>query len=281
MGRSMPALTGARFVATVTYGVDATVDSATVHNSGSARSDETSEPASGGASVSIVEDVQLSAVKAFADETVTAGDGLAHTFTVKVTNSGASDADDLRGRHHERGGVAPGLLAGLAHRLDPLADDVGRGERHVVLVGVSRRQARRPFGAEPADDDGRVRLLRRLRQRRRVLHLVVLPFERERLARGRRPQPLDDLDLLLQALEADAERLAERMSASELTVRELEVLQEIVKGKTNKEIASSLRISEATVKTHVGHVLTKLGLRDRVQAVVLAYEVGLVVPGGP
>jgi len=75
---------------------------------------------------------------------------------------------------------------------------------------------------------------------------------------------------------AIATRLAERMASTDLTSREMEVLELIVRGQSNKEIGASLTISEATVKSHINNILSKLGVTDRTQAVTTALQRGLV-----
>ena len=75
---------------------------------------------------------------------------------------------------------------------------------------------------------------------------------------------------------AVAQRLADRMVGSELTARELEVLKLIVAGKSNKEIGNALSISEATVKTHINNLLSKMGVSDRTQAATTALQRGIV-----
>jgi two-component system NarL family response regulator len=96
--------------------------------------------------------------------------------------------------------------------------------------------------------------------------------------------PLDELLTTIHAVHKGklhipasvAEKLAQRVSGQELTARELSVLERIVAGRANKEIAADLFISEATVKTHINNLLGKLGVADRTHAATLAIQRGLV-----
>ncbi len=84
---------------------------------------------------------------------------------------------------------------------------------------------------------------------------------------------------VLESFTGGASAVARPAALDQLTAREVEVLELVARGQSNAEIAETLILGEATIKTHVSNVLSKLGLRDRVQAVVYAYEHGVVIPG--
>jgi DNA-binding NarL/FixJ family response regulator len=88
------------------------------------------------------------------------------------------------------------------------------------------------------------------------------------------------LHAFTKAMPAAGRTVAEDPRLRALTERELEVLRAVAAGLTNGEIAQALQLSESTVKTHVSRALAKIGARDRVQAVIIAYDVGLVGPAG-
>jgi DNA-binding NarL/FixJ family response regulator len=105
------------------------------------------------------------------------------------------------------------------------------------------------------------------------------PCRRWTASRRRGSWPGPTSPTLIEQFAARPPTPAETAPVAELTAREAEVLKSVAAGLSNAEIGEKLYIGEATVKSHVSHLLMKLGLRDRVQAAIYAYEAGLVRPG--
>jgi DNA-binding NarL/FixJ family response regulator len=170
-------------------------------------------------------------------------DIVAHSVSLIAVQAGA--AEKLMGRDEAR----------ARHSLQAVQETArgALGEMRRLLTALSVCRRRPGAGAGAAAGAGRRRPAGRAGTGRRPAGGV---------ARGRRP-PRD----------AGA-------PLSELTSRELDVLRHVARGLSNGEIAGRLFLSEATVKTHLTRILAELGLRGRVQAVVLAHETGLVEPGG-
>lgn len=111
--------------------------------------------------------------------------------------------------------------------------------------------------------------------------LLAPEVTRRVIERFARESPTDNLDAEPPVDEAEAAPHEPSAAAiGDLSDREVEVLQLMARGLSNQEIATELYVSNTTVKTHVSHILTKLGVRDRVQAVVEAYDSGIVIPRG-
>lgn len=131
------------------------------------------------------------------------------------------------------------------------------------------------FLLKSADGDTLVNAVRVVAAGEALLAPEVTRRVIERFA-GKPPAPhVASVDLTV----APAEHVPSPEAIGDLSNREVEVLQLLARGMSNQEIAQELWVSSTTVKTHVSHILTKLGVRDRVQAVVEAYESGIVRPG--
>ncbi len=190
--------------------------------------------------------------------------------------------------------VRQGLVALLSASEDiEVVGSVGDGLEAVERFGTARPDVTLMDLQMPKL--GGVETIRRIRERFAEARFIVLTtFDGDEdiyraLQAGARAyllkgMPLDDLLVTIRAVHAGrlhvpaevAEKLAQRVSGQDLTARELGVLERIVAGRANKEIASDLCISEATVKTHVNSLLGKLGVADRTHAATVAIQRGLV-----
>ena len=142
-----------------------------------------------------------------------------------------------------------------------------------VLVLTTFEEDDYIFGALSAGASGF--LLKRSRPEELIAAIHTVAAGEALLSPSVTRRVIDRMDRRLEVGERSVERL------EELTPRERDVLELVARGLSNREIADALVIEESTVKTHVKRILMKLGLRDRVHAVILAYEAGLLRPGDP
>ena len=188
-------------------------------------------------------------------------------------------------------GEAAGERGGAAGRpVRVLLADAAPMQRSGLRMAVGAADGGLTVAGEAGDGVGAVELARRLSPDVVVMDAALPRLDGLAATRAIRAvasggaviAPVTLARLLTRFAEALPDPATTAASALDaLTDREREVLTHVARGHSNAEIARALTVSETTIKTHVGHVLTKLGLRDRVQAVVLAYECGLVSPSDP